>query len=171
MRVSPELVAALESAPIPRPFSLKAYWQGIQRIRRRRIHMHDFPLDAPGAVSGVWIATKRRDHIFVVPSATGVLRQHIMQHEISHMLLNHGRVGDAETALQRLLQPIVGAFEEQNPLGGAWARSRYDTPEEREAEELATLILMRIQDPHDEERGLRMIEQSFGYERTNGGHW
>lgn len=80
------------------------------------------------------------------------------------MLLDHGRVNDAEAAFARLLGPVVQAVEAAAGSGRVRARSRYDTREEREAEELATMVLLRSSRPHRDGSGLSMIEQTFGYE-------
>ncbi|MEU0485693.1 hypothetical protein ABZ260_41775 [Streptosporangium sp. NPDC006013] len=156
---SPELWTALESAPIPYPFTLDAYLQEIQRIRGRPLHMHDLPVEATAVACGLWIATRKADHIFVAPGAKGVLRVNIVLHEVSHMLLDHGQVGGIEEALSRLMKPTIETVE------AIAARSRYETREERDAEQLATLILMRANEPPPDQRdhGLRMIEQTFGY--------
>ncbi|MEN3535217.1 hypothetical protein AAH991_08925 [Microbispora sp. ZYX-F-249] len=155
---SPELRAALESARIPVPFRLETYLEEVERIRDRRLHTHDLPIEATSVVSGLWIATRKADHIFVAPGAVGVLRINIVLHEVSHMLLNHGKVGDVEEVLSRLMRPAVGA------IGAVAARTRYEAREEREAEALATLILMRANEwPSEGDHGLRIIEQTFGY--------
>ncbi|MEU6712987.1 hypothetical protein ABZ897_16015 [Nonomuraea sp. NPDC046802] len=125
--------------------------------------MHDLPDAAASAVNGLWISSETADHIFVASGARGLLRVHIVLHEISHMLLDHGRVGgNTEMALRRLLGPALGAVRR-----GA-GRSRYETQEEKDAERLATLILVRANEPPDDDggrdAGLRKIRQTFGYE-------
>lgn len=161
MRLAPTLAAALELASIPHPFSLDAYLEAVRAYRGRPLHMHDLPAAATGAVCGLWIATSKADHVFVAPGAAGVLRTNIVLHEISHMLLDHGKTGgDAETALARLLWPVV-----DGKIQAVAGRSRYDTVEERQAEQLATLILLRANDPgRGQDDGLRMIGKTFGYD-------
>lgn len=156
---SPALRAALESAPIPRPFRLDTYLQEIQRIRGRHLYLHDLPIEVTGVACGLWIATHKADHIFVAPGATGVLRINIVLHEVSHMLLQHGKVSDVEEVLLRLMGPTAGAME------AVAARSRYESQEERDAEQLAALILVRANEPPSGQgdHGFRMIEQTFGY--------
>ncbi|GAB2468040.1 hypothetical protein GCM10027187_40280 [Streptosporangium sandarakinum] len=159
---SSRLLAALEQAPIPHPFTLGEFMARIRAVRQRPLHLHDLPIEATSAVSGLWFATRKADHLFVAPGASGVLRVNIVLHEISHMLLDHGRVGgDAEEVLRRLLGPV-------SPGGGPTnvaARSRYDTIEERDAEKLATLILLRAHTPpEDGDEGLRKLSRTFGYD-------
>ncbi|MBE1566511.1 MULTISPECIES: hypothetical protein [Nonomuraea] len=122
------------------------------------------PAEASGAVTGLWFATRKADHLFYAPGAAGVLLTNILLHEIAHMLLGHGDVGgDAERALRILVEPIVEAFEARRFK----ARARYDTLEEREAEKLATLLLVRASERRDDgdDEGLRMLSRTFGYER------
>ncbi|MFD8529468.1 hypothetical protein ACFV0L_18810 [Streptosporangium canum] len=153
---SPPLLAALAAAPIPRPFTLDAFIARIRAARQRPLHIHDLPIEASTAVSGLWFATQKADHVFIAPGASGLLRVNIVLHEISHMLLGHGRVGgDVEAVLRRLLGPTVSMA----------ARSRYETVEERDAEKLATLILTRAHTPpEDGDEGLRKLSKTFGYD-------
>ncbi|MGI5281717.1 hypothetical protein ACQEVF_59250 [Nonomuraea polychroma] len=163
---SSRLLAALEAAPIPQPFTLDAFIARIRAARQRPLHMHDLPAGAATAVSGLWFRTDRADHIFVAPGASGLLRANIVVHEIGHMLLNHGEVGgDVEEVMRRLMGPAVTAFEEAHGRTSLKAaRSRYDTQEERDAEKLATLILTRAQTPpEDGDEGLRKLSRTFGY--------
>ncbi|WP_214317097.1 hypothetical protein [Nonomuraea sediminis] len=154
---SSTLLAALSAAPIPQPFTLDAFIAQMRAVRQRPLHMHDLPAEAASAVSGLWIATRKADHIFIAPGASGLLRVNIVLHEFSHMLLGHGRVGgDVEEVLRRLLGPSV--------MGMA-ARGRYETVEERDAEKLATLILTRAHTPlEDGDEGLRKLKRTFGYD-------
>lgn len=148
----------MESVSSPYPFTLDTYLREVQRIRGRQPHMHDLPAEATGVACGLWIATRKADHIFIAPGAIGVLRVNIVLHEVSHMLLDHGKVGGVEEFLSRLMEPAAEAAE-------AAARSHYETQEERDAEQLATLILMRANEPPSAQvdHGLRMIKQTFGY--------
>ncbi|MFI9845182.1 hypothetical protein ACIHFD_49745 [Nonomuraea sp. NPDC051941] len=164
MRLNPDLVAALETAPVPQPFDLLAYLKLVRGIRGRRLFVHDLPDSATGVVNGLWISSEDSDHIFVAPGARGLLRVQIILHEVSHMLLDHGKVaGSVEMALSRLLGPVLGGGA--NRVAG---RSRYESTEERDAERLATLLLMRANEPPDDENagdeGLRRLRQTFGYE-------
>ncbi|GAA4946438.1 hypothetical protein GCM10023334_059230 [Nonomuraea thailandensis] len=154
---SPTLLAALSTAPLPQPFTLDAFIARIRAVRKRPLHMLDLPAEAASAVSGIWVATTKADHIFVAPGAAGLLRVNIVLHEVSHMLLGHGKVGgDVEEAMRRLLGLSVT---------GMAARSRYETVEERDAEKLATLILTRAHTPPEGgDEGLRKIGKTFGYD-------
>ncbi|TMR10973.1 hypothetical protein ETD86_37285 [Nonomuraea turkmeniaca] len=143
-------------APIPYPFTLDAFLDRIRDVRQRPLHMHDLPDEARGAVTGLWLGTKNADHLFVDPGASGLLRVNIALHEVSHMLLKHGRVGgDAEVFIRRMLGPIMAA-----------GRGRYETEWERDAEKLAALILTRAHTPppQDGDEGLHRLSRTFGYE-------
>ncbi|MFI6637153.1 hypothetical protein ACIBI7_50430 [Nonomuraea fuscirosea] len=163
MRFNPDLHAALQAVPIPQPFDLETYLDRISEARGRPLFVLDLPEGIVGAVNGLWIATEMADHIWVAPGARGILRVLIVLHEISHMLLNHGQVGDDETALSWLLGKALGMTAIR-----AAGRSKYQTQEERDAERLATLILMHVNEPLDDaadgDEGMRRIKQTFGYE-------
>lgn len=160
MRVSPAFAAALNIVPIPQPFDLDTYVERLEQARGRRLHIHDLPASASGAICGLWVATEHADHIFIAAGATGLLRLNIVLHELSHLLLDHGKVaGDGAKALARLLH---GGEEAQRVA----ARSRYDTHEEQLAEQLATLILVRAAEPGpDDGGGLSMLGRIMGYRR------
>ncbi|MGA4995894.1 hypothetical protein [Nonomuraea bangladeshensis] len=155
----------MNTIPIPQPFDLDTYLDRIREHRGRPLFVHDLPEGAVGAVNGLWIATELGDHIWVASGARGILRVLIILHEISHMLLDHGKVGSDETALAWLLGKALGL----TVVRGA-GRSKYDTLEERDAERLATLILMHANEPLDagDER-MRRLKETFGYEDWSRG--
>ncbi|MER5649629.1 hypothetical protein [Streptosporangium sp. NPDC002524] len=152
--------AALDLVPVPHhPFDFEEYLRRVEAARGRRVYLHDLPAAAVGAICGLWIATAGGDHIFVAPGAVGLLRVNILLHEISHMLLGHGKVtGDVGAALTQLLN---GGGQAE----GVLARSRYDTHEERHAEMLAALILTRASQPEQAGQGdeLSMLGDVMGY--------
>lgn len=120
---------------IPAPFSAEEFCRNLAEARGRPIHL--IPWDTTAAVvpCGLWISTGQADYIIYEQAAAAVLRQHIILHELGHLLLGHTGVAN--------LEDVVGAFDildhavVERVLGRT---SHYDAREEREAEVLASVI-------------------------------
>ncbi|MET7904800.1 hypothetical protein ABZS86_26400 [Streptomyces sp. NPDC005355] len=84
----------------------------------------------------MWIATDSDDHILFEPQTTRLHQEHIILHEIGHLLFNHyslraGRIPN-----------LTGLFSDLDPrtVRRLLARTSYTTVQEQEAEMLASLI-------------------------------
>ncbi|HEV2236610.1 MAG TPA: hypothetical protein VGR57_08105 [Ktedonobacterales bacterium] len=145
------LEGAVDLAETPDVWALCAALAG---QRGRPIHLEAHQL--PHYLAGMWLATPRADYIFYAEDATPPYQDHIILHELAHMLCDHGgRLTDAEiAALRRDLLPDLSADAIRHTL--LRARSRYADAHEREAELLASLIeqrwrsLRRRRHPHAE---------------------
>lgn len=127
----------LDTLALPGPVTLDELCRHLVRRRGRPLHLHPLPAQpvAPGAC-GVWLATDTDDHIFVEPGTTRLHREHILLHEISHMLLEHDAADiPPESAMGALMPDLSPALVRR-----LMARTSYDTPQEREAEMLASLL-------------------------------
>ncbi|WP_234312586.1 hypothetical protein [Streptomyces sp. NRRL F-5065] len=103
--------------------------------RRRLLHLHPLPLQAVAAgACGLWIATDTDDHIFYEQRTARSHQEHIVLHEIGHMLFDHHALTDVGT--------LSGLFGDLSPrlVSRILARTNYSTRQEKEAEMLATLI-------------------------------
>ncbi|GII95036.1 hypothetical protein [Sinosporangium siamense] len=91
----------------------------LELSRNRPLTLHSVNL--PAMPFGMWYDDGREDHIFYRSSATGYYRDHIVLHEICHMLVGHGTrpaqlTGETVSYLvdgQRLNSRVYGTFEEQ----------------------------------------------------------
>src|SRR6478609_9224629 len=83
--------AIADSLEIPFPFTIEKLCQGIAEKRGRRIHIHAIEHEgaANSAPCGAWIALESSDHIFVESATSPLHRDHIILHELCHMLLGH----------------------------------------------------------------------------------
>lgn len=120
------LVALLPE--FPRPWDLQALCRDLANARGRRLTLH--PVDLPALPSGLWYDDGTADRIIYRASATGYHRDHIVLHEVCHILAGHG------TPL-----PATG-----NDLGVALAASRAGArgchgAEEELAEAFASMVL------------------------------
>ncbi|MBW1597232.1 hypothetical protein [Streptomyces sp. JJ38] len=86
---------------------------------------------------GLWVALDHADCIFYEASTSPLHRDHIVLHEISHMLLGHTSSGGAEPGVN-----LGGLFTSIDPrtVRSVLGRANFSTPQEREAEELANRI-------------------------------
>ncbi len=96
---------------------------------------------------GLWIGTADADYIYYEKGTTPFHITHIALHEIAHMLLGHCGPS-AWQNLARQVAPDVHPALVQLIL----SRSAYRTPEERDEETLASLILKRATDWPDPAR-------------------
>jgi hypothetical protein len=130
----------VEAGGIPDPFTLDEFVARLAARRGRRIELH--PNDyVPGGVCGIWLELADVD--IIVYARTALLHQeHIVLHEVGHMLGNHRGQAERQDDLMRILMPDLDPAMVQSLLN----RSSYTDTEEQEAELLATLILERVAD-------------------------
>ena len=109
----------------------------LARQRRRPIHLEASQL--PADVAGAWLATATADYIFYVSGTTPPHQEHIILHEVAHLLCGHHALSAEVDTLQRDWFPHLDA----GIIRSALSRVNYSRDEEREAELLASLIEQR----------------------------
>jgi hypothetical protein len=134
--------AVLGTLRLEPPFSVEELCAHLSAVRGRPLHLLPLPGGAAAAgACGLWLATADDDYIFFEQQTSRPHQQHIILHEIGHMLFDHptldlpghdltgpGRLGDLDLGLaQRLL-----------------GRTDYTTRQEQEAEMLASLIRIAV---------------------------
>src|SRR5262249_36058277 len=136
-KLAKECRRLLADIDVPRPFDLSVFCSYVAARRGRSLRLHPLPQRyADGAPCGLWLGTDQADPIFYA-SGTGQLhQQHIILHEIGHVLCDHvapGLTADDATAL--LLPDIDPAT-----VARVLRRSSYTAPQEQVAEMVATMI-------------------------------
>ncbi|MER5183281.1 hypothetical protein ABT009_33870 [Streptomyces sp. NPDC002896] len=127
--------SVLDGLELPDPFDVEELLARVSQKRGRPIHLHTFPgIAGEELPCGSWIATEQADHIFVEEATSPLHRDHIVLHEISHMLLGHTPRQTLSRAFRHLDADLVS---------GVLGRTSYETEEERSAETLAGLIATR----------------------------
>ncbi|MBG0564967.1 hypothetical protein [Actinoplanes aureus] len=120
---------------IPVPFDARTFSEHIADKRGRPIHI--LPMDTSDATApcGLWLATAKADYVVVDNRAPAVLREHILLHELAHLLCDHrGRLRlDAADLSFDFLDPAMV----ERVLGRT---SHYPDAQEREAEGVASVI-------------------------------
>ncbi len=129
--------ALLEQLDPPRPFSLDLLCRSLEEQRGRALHLHPLPLEAATAgACGLWLATGRDDHIFFEQQTTRAHQEHIVLHEIGHMLFDHHSVQTDELGGLTTLLPDLSPRLIERLLG----RTDYTRREEQEAEMFASVL-------------------------------
>lgn len=139
--------ARLRDLAIESPFDLDAFCRSLEGRRGRPICL--VPIPSLGGPYGLWVASPSADYIFYERDTGASHQQHIILHELSHLLCDHRLVQGAAAA------PLHSLFPDLQPemVRRALARAAYSTDDEREAELLASLIGERLADaavPHVE---------------------
>jgi hypothetical protein len=122
---------------VPSPFDIDDFVSVVSSARGRpiRIVALDFPPRAGSC--GAWVASANADYVCVDRHVPPLLREHIILHELSHIICDHSGTPTAEQLTQYgLLDPSI--------VRRMLERSLYDSAEEREAELLASEIGSRI---------------------------
>jgi Zn-dependent peptidase ImmA (M78 family) len=136
IRTSRKYVRSLRLEPYASAYEL---FDQMSSLRVRPIRVVEWPLVIPGPM-GVWIAREEDDIVVVQEMATGRHRDHILLHELAHILCDHEgepMSGDGMASL-----PLLGD-ESVEPRR---LRSVYDSAAEREAELLAAAFAERLID-------------------------
>ncbi|MEU9464327.1 hypothetical protein [Streptomyces sp. NPDC048312] len=153
--------AVLKRLPLPHPFSVEALCRSLAEERGRPLYTHPLPTQAVAAgACGLWLATPAGDHIFSEVGTSRPHQEHIVLHEIGHMLFDHHTVtaGGADP-VRALLPDLDGQLVER-----LLARTSYTTQQEREAEILASLIRIEAAKASVGRRGgMSGLEEALGF--------
>ena len=134
-RLRKRCAALVRDLPMPVPFDAPALCAAVAERRGRPIRL--VPMAGLTGVCGLWVATATTDLIFYEQVTTPPHREHIILHELSHVLCDHPS-SSLGTQVEELL-PSLDPEMVQRVLG----RAGYTSEEEREAELLASLIRQR----------------------------
>ncbi|WP_308129697.1 hypothetical protein [Kitasatospora aureofaciens] len=102
--------------------------------RGRPIRLVPYPLPTPGPF-GVWIATESADYILYQQETSKAHQNHIILHEVGHIMADHQGVDVDDSFLQAMTGNCPGVVTR------ALRRTSYDEEHERQAELVATIIL------------------------------
>lgn len=131
---------AVRAVPIPEPFDVDVLCQQLAERRGRPIRVLTSAEAVEHMPCGVWIATASEDIFFIAPDVTDVHREHIILHEVGHMVCSHASTTADLVALSTRLMPHLDRALVKHVLG----RTSYDTPQEHEAELFATMLGSRL---------------------------
>lgn len=125
----------LRSLGIQPPLRVDVLCRLLAEKRGRPIRLVPYTLPAPGPF-GLWIATDTTDHILYQKETSKAHQDHIILHEVGHILADH-RSDEDDTEFWRSAPPELSLGAVRRAL----RRTSYDEEHEREAELVATIIL------------------------------
>lgn len=128
----------LNGLDLPELHDIRTFCAALAESRGRMITL--VPITGGDAgIWGMWAATASADVIFYRSSISPLHREHLVLHEISHMLCDHAPAMASDAEWATTLLPSLNPAMVRRVL----ARSGYHDHQEREAELLASLILGR----------------------------
>jgi hypothetical protein len=129
--------ALLEGVAVPSPLDIPLLVQEVSQRRGRPIRL--IPKSAPLGPCGLWVALPDADVVFYEAGTSRLHREHIILHEVGHLLCAHRPTRRPDAELLHQLLPSLDVTMIQRVM----SRSRYSDPEEQEAETMASLIVQR----------------------------
>lgn len=120
----------LRDLQIGSPLDVSLLCQRLAHHRGRPIHLVSWPLVTPG-VFGLWIASGSSDYILYQQGTTPAHQDHIILHEIGHIISGHADNDEDDDLGSQLNSDVVWR---------ALRRENYSSRAEWEAEMVATVI-------------------------------
>ncbi|MCF4139000.1 ImmA/IrrE family metallo-endopeptidase [Streptomyces sp. Tue 6430] len=135
-----ECVARLTDLPIDRKDrSIRTLKDHLSRKRGRPIYL--VPMALPHDVlNGMWVATPVADFVIYAAHATRAHQEHIIAHELGHIMCDHQAVSDVGDGILGQLFPDISPTVVRRVL----TRTRYSHRNEQEAEMIASLYCARL---------------------------
>ncbi|MBF6328234.1 regulator [Nocardia transvalensis] len=126
-------------------WTVEEFISSVEQTRGRPIVRLLLPPSAPVGLCGLWLACRDCDVVLLRQSSDPAIELHVALHEVSHMLLGHGRDTSIPAVAWTGLTSGLALDHEIDPSAVRAARglSSYASSEEYEAELLATLIGFR----------------------------
>lgn len=159
--------SVLEELTLSRSASAHELCRHVARSRGRPTHLYPLPDEGRSdGTCGAWIATDTDDHVFFEPGTTRPHRDHIILHEISHIILGHHR------PLTDCVAPLRSALPDLDPrlIRRLLRRASHTTRQEQEAEMFASLILSRAlrPTPRPSHGTVNDLEKALGLHASTG---
>ncbi|MEE1784163.1 hypothetical protein PUR71_14835 [Streptomyces sp. SP17BM10] len=167
LRLRKRCQALVDGLDLPRPLSVDALCRYLEERRSRPLHLHALPPEAAASgACGVWLSTATDDHIFYEQRTARLHQEHIVLHELGHLLFDHRTVDLDDAAGRSMLLPDLDPRTAQRFL----ARTNYSTYQEREAEMLASVLGARVSRPGPRRPGgvLGKLEAALGLDQPHG---
>ncbi|SNY55579.1 hypothetical protein SAMN05421748_116176 [Paractinoplanes atraurantiacus] len=146
---------------MPDPFDLDTFCAEVAERRGRPLIRRPVPGLSADAPCGLWIGTPEADHVFYDPGTSPLHAEHIVLHELAHILSGHSGTGNesagAGSARTRLFPDLDPAT-----VSRALGRAAYSDEQEREAEMMASLI--RGRSPKPPRTTLGRVAKALGLE-------
>ncbi|NHC47144.1 hypothetical protein [Motilibacter aurantiacus] len=123
----------------------------VERLRERPVRLRPLSLP-PGGPTGAWVATSELDYVFYERDTSPRHQAQIIAHELGHMTSGH-RSSPAAVLAPLLLAPGAATV--------MLAREAYATDEEREAEQMADLLVAYVEASMERAPALSALEAAL----------
>lgn len=130
--------AQVRELDIPTPFDVNELCRRLAVKRGRSLTLLPMEME-PGSPCGLWVSTAKADYIFFEARTSALHQEHIVLHEVGHLLCQHEAAPVLGGAATETLLPNLDPAMVRSVLG----RTHYSAVEEQEAELIATIILSR----------------------------
>ena len=130
--------ATLRAVRIPDPFDVTELATVVSQRRGRPLRL--LPKQTSAGPCGVWLALPDTDYVFYEPQTSALHRDHIVLHELGHLLREHEPNESLDDGVLAELFPGLDAEVVKRVLG----RTSYSAVEEQEAEMIASLVSERV---------------------------
>lgn len=152
---------ATRTVPLPSPWNLNAYLAEVAAYRGRSISLQPVPAGTLVEIgcrgSGLWIARKHDDIIVYDSGATERNADHLILHEVGHMLLGHGtEESDTAAALAPKLAALLPSFS-PGSMKHVLGRAEFGGEREQEAEVFADMTMVYATLPQRRVRSFRLF--------------
>lgn len=159
---------------IPVPFDLDVFLDRLEADRGRPIYLVPFVRRSNSSTCGLWVARAEDDIVYHEEATSPLHQDHIILHEVGHMVCEHSGTGALPG---ELAEALVGTLP-RSVIDTVMGRSIYSSQEEQEAELFASLLLRRagrstapeqqVLDPAVADVIVR-VESAFGAAKTRRG--
>jgi hypothetical protein len=134
-----ECCAVVAALDLPDPFELAEFCTRLGRQIGRDIVLMSHSM-VIGGLCGTWMRTAKADYVFYEEDTSQLHQQHIIFHEVGHILRSHVPGKELSKDVARTIAAGMKVSDVFRVLG----RDSYTDDDEFEAELIATLILSRI---------------------------
>ncbi|MGJ7905309.1 hypothetical protein ACOQFL_02375 [Actinopolyspora sp. H202] len=124
----------LQELHLDTPLDIQLLCDRLAQRRQRPLKLVPYPLPTPG-VFGLWVGTGDTDYILYQRETTPAHQEHIILHEIGHIISEHSSDNNDEDVWNHLFPDIPPEM-----IRRALRRDGYGPAAEREAEMVATVI-------------------------------
>lgn len=134
-RIRKACEAKLRTLSLPRPFTVQDFCEALARDRGRPLKLVPITGNVDGPC-GLWICTVEADYVFHQVATSPFHQEHIILHELAHMIFDHAVMRVSADRLMARLFPDLAP----DVVAKVLARTSYSTEQEQEAETLAGLL-------------------------------
>lgn len=129
----------LDRMALPERLSVESLCDFVSARRGRPLRLLPMSLPAQGPC-GLWVSTAAADYVVHESHTSATHRQHIVLHELAHVILEHTSTQVLTDDASRLLLPHL----EPRTVDLLMGRTRYDAAEEKQAEVMASVLSRRL---------------------------